>query len=110
VSYSSDVKFDLLHVPVGEVVTADAAVAMAAGVRELLHTDVSLSVTGVAGPAQQEGKPVGLVFGALALPGEPPRVVELQLSGSRKRIREMACLHLLDALRLALLEMPTAST
>jgi len=50
VSYASDVKFDLLGVPRGPVVSAGAAEAMARGVRTLLGSDVSLSVTGVAGP------------------------------------------------------------
>jgi len=50
VSYASEVKFDLLNVPVGPVVSSSAAEAMAIGVRDLLKADVGLSVTGVAGP------------------------------------------------------------
>ncbi len=66
VAYASEVKFDLLGVPEGPVVTPEAAAAMAAGVRRLLKADVGLATTGVAGPAEQEGRPVGTVFLGLA--------------------------------------------
>ena len=46
VSYASEVKFDLLGVPEGPVVTAEAAEAMAAGARRVLGADVGLAVTG----------------------------------------------------------------
>jgi len=59
VSYASEVKFELLKVPVGPVVSASAAEAMASGVRDLLKADVGLSVTGVAGPEEQDGQPAG---------------------------------------------------
>jgi nicotinamide-nucleotide amidase len=62
VSYASEVKFDLLNVPVGPVVSAEAAEAMATGVRTLLKSDIGLSVTGVAGPDEQDGQPAGTVF------------------------------------------------
>ena len=62
VSYDSQVKFTLLGVPDGPVVSAEAAVAMAQGARQVLGADVGLAVTGVAGPAEQDGQPVGTVF------------------------------------------------
>ena len=65
-SYASEVKFDLLSVPVGPVVSAEAAEAMADGVRDLLKSDVGLSVTGVAGPEEQDGQPAGTVFVGLS--------------------------------------------
>lgn len=43
-------------------VSAETAKAMAAAIREKLGADVGVSVTGVAGPSEQEGKPVGTVF------------------------------------------------
>src|SRR5690349_1505158 len=63
VSYATEVKQDLLHVP-DEVVESDGVVSarcaeeMAAGVRRLLGTTHALSTTGVAGPEPQEDKPV----------------------------------------------------
>ena len=59
VSYSSEVKFDLLDVPEGPVVSGAAAGAMATGARRVLGADVGLALTGVAGPTEQDGKPVG---------------------------------------------------
>ena len=87
VSYASDVKFSLLGVPQGPVVSANAAKAMAEGARRALRTDVALATTGVAGPAEQEGQPVGTVFLGLAMDGvsEAQRV---QLPGDRQRIRQ----------------------
>ena len=69
VSYSSEVKFDLLDVPRGPVVSEDAAVAMAEGARRVLGADVALSLTGVAGPAEQDGQPVGTLCIAVAFHG-----------------------------------------
>ena len=44
-------------------VSEQVAIAMARGVRELLHTDLSVAVTGVAGPAGGSAqKPVGTVW------------------------------------------------
>ncbi len=69
VSYASDVKFDVLGVPEGPVVTEEAAAAMAEGACRVLGCDVALAVTGVAGPAEQEGVPVGTVFFATTVDG-----------------------------------------
>jgi nicotinamide-nucleotide amidase len=102
VSYASDVKFDLLHVPVGPVVSGDAAEAMASGVRTLLKSDVGLSVTGVAGPEEQDGQPAGTVFVGLSF-GDELRHVALHLPGDRPRIRAYSAISALDVLRRALL-------
>jgi len=101
VSYASDVKHDLLGVPDGPVVSEQAARAMAEGVRRALGADVGLAVTGVAGPAEQDGQPVGTVFLAVALgpDGEATEVVQTRLPGDRKRIREFSTITLLDLLR-----------
>ena len=73
VSYASEVKFDVLGVPEGPVVSEEAARAMADGARSVLGADVGLSMTGVAGPDPQDGQPPGTVFVGLARPGRPPR-------------------------------------
>ncbi len=99
VSYASDVKFNVLDVPEGPVVSADAARAMANGVRRLLGSDIGVAVTGVAGPASQEGQPIGVVHAAIAMPGEDGVAFEMRLFGDRQRIRELACINVLDALR-----------
>ncbi len=101
VSYASEVKFDLLKVPRGPVVSPEAAEAMAVGVRSLLSSDIGLSVTGVAGPEEQDGQPAGTVFVGLAM-GETVEHVALRLPGDRPRIRAYSAISALDALRRAL--------
>jgi nicotinamide-nucleotide amidase len=101
VSYATDVKYDLLKVPVGPVVSAAAAEAMAIGVRELLGSDIGLSVTGVAGPEEQDGQPVGTVFVGLSI-GETLEHAALRLPGDRPRVRAYAAISSLDVLRRAL--------
>jgi nicotinamide-nucleotide amidase len=86
VAYSSEVKYEVLGVPEGPVVSAEAAETMAAGVRKLLRADLAVGVTGAGGPEPQDGQPPGTVFVAvddgserrvqhLSLEGEPPEVV-----------------------------------
>jgi nicotinamide-nucleotide amidase len=101
VSYASDVKFDLLGVPRGPVVSPTAAEAMASGVRTLLGSDVGLSVTGVAGPEEQDGQPAGTVFVGIAM-ADRVQHVALRLPGDRPRIRSYSAISALDALRRAL--------
>ncbi len=112
VSYASDVKFDLLGVPEGPVVTEEAAVAMALGARRVLGTDVGIAATGVAGPDEQEGRPAGTVCMAIAV-GEPgsagggdPVVasIEVRLPGRRRQVREFTVISLLGLLRRHLVE------
>ena len=98
VSYASEVKYSLLAVPAGPVVSDSAAEAMALGAAKLLGADVGLSVTGVAGPDEQDGMPVGTVFLGVAVDGRA-EVVRTQLPGDRQRIREFATASLLDLLR-----------
>jgi nicotinamide-nucleotide amidase len=103
VAYASDIKFALLGVPEGPVVTAEAAGAMASGVRKLLGADVGLATTGVAGPAEQEDQPVGTVWLGLAL-GERVEAEVVRLPGDPSRIRQYGVISALNFLRLRLLE------
>ncbi len=101
VSYASEVKFDVLGVPVGPVVSPEAAEAMAVGAAKVLGSDVGLSVTGVAGPEEQDGHPAGTVFVGIAIQGNVSHVA-LRLPGDRPRIRAYSAISALDALRKAL--------
>jgi len=101
VSYASEVKFDLLNVPVGPVVSSSAAEAMAIGVRDLLKADVGLSVTGVAGPEEQDGQPAGTVFVGLLI-GDTIQHAALRLPGDRPRVRAYSAISALDVLRRSL--------
>jgi nicotinamide-nucleotide amidase len=62
VAYDDEVKYKVLDVPRGPVISADCGNAMADGVRRLLDADVAVAVTGVGGPGEQEGQPPGTVF------------------------------------------------
>jgi nicotinamide-nucleotide amidase len=102
VSYASEVKFDVLGVPVGPVVSEDAARAMADGARRVLGADVGLSITGVAGPAEQDGRAPGTVFVGLARPGRTSEAFAFSVPGDRARVRQYATIAALDLLRRAL--------
>jgi PncC family amidohydrolase len=95
VTYATEVKTGLLGVDeevVADhgVVSAECAQQMAERVRELLGTDWGVSTTGVAGPTEQEGKPVGTVFVGVAGP-RSARAAALHLDGDRAQIREQTC-------------------
>mgnify|MGYP000238496002 FL=1 len=107
VSYASEVKFDVLGVDEGPVVTEEAAIAMAEGARKVLGADVGLALTGVAGPSEQDGMRPGTLFAAVALPdGEPDRVtsVHVRLPGDREMMRQLSVISALDLLRKRLLD------
>ncbi|HEY0518115.1 MAG TPA: competence/damage-inducible protein A [Ilumatobacteraceae bacterium] len=102
VSYASEVKFDLLDVPEGPVVSERAAAAMATGVRRVLGADVGLSLTGVAGPGEQDSMPVGtLCVGIDDGSGAVART--FRLPGQREQMRQMSVITALDFLRRHLL-------
>jgi PncC family amidohydrolase len=106
VSYATEVKVSLLGVPESVVeahgvVSGECAEAMAAGARALTGADWAVSTTGVAGPAEQEGKPVGTVFIGVAGPGVL-RSVALNLDGDRPTIQAETCKQALAALEEAL--------
>lgn len=98
VSYASEVKFSVLGVPEGPVVSEAAAIAMAEGAVSVLGADVGISVTGVAGPDEQDGQPVGTVFYAVSIDGKT-EAVRAQLPGDRDRVRQFAAISLMDLLR-----------
>jgi PncC family amidohydrolase len=71
ISYADQVKLDQLRVPAATLrrygaVSEETAAAMASGVRQLLHADIGLSITGVAGPEAEGSKPIGLTFIGIA--------------------------------------------
>jgi nicotinamide-nucleotide amidase len=67
VAYSNEVKFDVLGVSPGPVITASCARQLAAGAQAVLGADLAISATGVGGPGSEEGKPQGTVYTAVAL-------------------------------------------
>ena len=102
VSYASDVKFELLGVPEGPVVTPEAAAAMALGARRVLGADIALALTGVAGPTEQDGQPVGTLHVGIAT-GDGVETASLRLPGTRDQMRQFSVISSLDLLRRRLL-------
>lgn len=103
VCYSNAMKEKLLNVPhdllEGEnapgAVSSETAKVLAEQVRLTVGTDIGLAITGVAGPAHSERKPVGLVYVAIAREGADTAVFELNLKGNREIIRLRAVKSLL---------------
>ena len=98
VSYASEVKYDVLGVPEGPVVTEEAAAAMSEGACRVLGCDVALAVTGVAGPAEQEGLPAGTVFFATTVDGVTETGM-IRFPFDRERTRQFTVITVLSNLR-----------
>jgi nicotinamide-nucleotide amidase len=90
VAYSRGVKHGLLRVPPGPVVSEAAATAMAEHAAELLDADLTLAVTGVAGPDEQDGEPPGTVWMAVHRDRETATRL-LRLEGDPEDIVEQTC-------------------
>jgi nicotinamide-nucleotide amidase len=106
VAYSNEAKIELLGVPAELIghygaVSAQVARAMAEGALAHSRADVAVSITGIAGPGgATPGKPVGLVYLALACKGRETRVERQHFAGDRPAVRAAAleeALSLLDA-------------
>lgn len=105
VTYQTDTKTILLDVPAPtieehNVVSAEVAVAMAAGARAKLGVDIAVSATGLAGPdGGTPERPVGTVYlGVSTAKGTYP--IRLALTGNRERIRTLAMKNAVNAIRL----------
>ena len=103
VVYASEVKHSLLGVGDGPVVSERAALEMATGAASTLGSDVGLALTGVAGPTEQDGQPIGTVWVGLSEPGGAQARL-LHLAGDREQIRQISAISALDLLRRQLLE------
>ena len=103
VVYATDAKAAVAGVPEALLaehgaVSEATALALARGARDRLGADWGVATTGVAGPDEQEGNPVGTVHVAVAGPaGSAARA--LRLPGDRDRIRVLAATSALDLLR-----------
>jgi nicotinamide-nucleotide amidase len=94
VAYTPEMKRDLLQIPetiltgpgAPGTVSLECAQAMARNMRRLAGSDLAAAITGVAGPDPSEGKPVGLVYIAIAdESGET--VIEGRFNGNREGVR-----------------------
>jgi nicotinamide-nucleotide amidase len=111
VAYDNMVKTDQLKVDAGVLdrvgaVSEDVARAMAAGVRQLMKSDIGVGITGVAGPdGGTPEKPVGLVWIAVDVDGNVA-VYRGRFTGDRDEIRFRATQAALNMIRLELPGIP----
>jgi nicotinamide-nucleotide amidase len=89
VSYGEQVKYDVLGVTPGPLVSERCAVEMVQGVAKLLDVDVAVSTTGAGGPGSEEGRPAGTVFVGLYVRGDVA-CHELKLEGDPSEVVEGA--------------------
>ena len=93
VTYSNEAKTEMLGIDAALIrahgaVSAEVARAMADGALRHSRADLSVAVTGVAGPGGgSTDKPVGTVWLALARRGRAAQAELLQLSGDRAAVR-----------------------
>ena len=97
VAYQEPVKFNVLGVRPGPLVTAECAEDMARGVGRLLGADVAVAATGVGGPEPSEGKPAGTVYVAVTV-RDSATVHQLELEGDPEEILEATADHALELL------------
>lgn len=101
VAYAPEVKFSVLGVPEGPVITEECARAMVEAVARLLGADLAVALTGAGGPDEEEGQPPGTVwFAVLAhgrvhaerqrFDGDPPQVVEAATEHALRLLLEHA--------------------
>ncbi|PJD90783.1 MAG: damage-inducible protein CinA [Legionella sp.] len=104
VTYSNHAKHAMLGVPLSTLqtfgaVSKETAQAMAEGALYHSQAELSVAITGIAGPdGGTFQKPVGTVWFAWAQKNKPTLVIGHQLQGSRTNIRQQAMLLALQGL------------
>lgn len=79
------------------LVSQETATAMARAVRQALNADIGIGLSGVPGPSELEGKPVGLAYVAIATPTDlvqrelrlPPRRITIKRRVSNTALIEL---------------------
>lgn len=108
VTYSDSAKIRTLSVPpeilrAHGAVSSETAIAMATGMRERTGSDLSVAITGIAGPdGGSAEKPVGTVYIALA-DRQGCRASRYAFSGDRGEVRLITAFTALDLLRRCLM-------
>jgi len=106
IAYSNKAKEDLLAVPADKIkkygaVSKEVALLMAKGMKGFSKANLSLGVTGIAGPkGRTKAKPAGLVYIAVVT-GKKKAVKEYRFTGNREEIKQQASTAALDLIRTA---------
>lgn len=93
ITYSNAAKMRLLNVEANTLATvgavsADTAREMAEGARACMQTNISVAITGIAGPSGgTPDKPVGTVWIAYATPHQPVVTQHHLFTGNREQVR-----------------------
>ena len=101
VAYDNDAKISLLKVPkkaltCHSAVSKEVALLMARGVKKIFNTDISVGITGIAGPGGgTDKKPAGLVY-ISAIRGNRKITARFDFKGTRTAIRRKAAYAALD--------------
>jgi len=104
VSYSNEAKTELMGVKPSDIhrfgaVSEEVAAAMARGAVENSRADVSVSISGIAGPSGgTPDKPVGTVCFGWALPGDRVETEVHHFGGSRDEVRRTSVAAALEGL------------
>ena len=99
VSYATEVKHSVLGVKSDMVVNEEAAIEMAVGACKVLGASVGLALTGVAGPASQEGVKPGTLCVGICLPNGTTASTTFALPAVRDQMRQLSVISALDFLR-----------
>ncbi len=101
VTYSNMSKIELLKVPENTLsfygaVSAECATAMADGCKTITGSDITLSVTGIAGPTgSSKNKPIGLVYFGLNN-NNITQSYKKNFNGDRHQIRNQSCKYAIE--------------
>lgn len=108
VCYSNEVKQQVLRVSAETLdkfgaVSEECAMELAENAASIFGADIGISFTGVAGPDEVEGKPVGTVYIGIAMKGFPVAAEKIVLAGTREANRVRAvkygCYYILKKLK-----------
>lgn len=104
VTYANQVKEELLQIPTdiiaeNGVVSEPTAIWMASQAKTILHKDLGISFTGVAGPDELEGNPAGTVWIGLAYGDSYAKAHKYTFSGDRNSVRDQCVVTGLDLIR-----------
>ncbi|TNE73297.1 competence/damage-inducible protein A [bacterium] len=107
VAYANEIKEHVLGVKKETLdqfgaVSSETALEMAIGAKNVLNTEVGISITGIAGPGGgTEEKPVGLIWFGISTPNES-FTFKVMLTKDREANRKRSIMIVLDALRRSL--------